>query len=96
MNYKEVFKLAKHKGYLPFGYIDYYELCRIQKWLRDEYAIHITIRIDFGSPIWYDWIIPTREGEDILEENTFYLSYEEALLTGVSEALKLIKPKEGA
>jgi hypothetical protein len=58
MDYKEVFELAENKGYKnnPFhftyhqeGLHDYTELCLIQKWLREEHKILLTVEFTYGD-----------------------------------------------
>lgn len=62
------------------------ELTLIQKWLREEHKIHIALNMDIDGKFSFNteglsWYDSTFKGQ---------YSYEEALLNGISEALKLI------
>ena len=61
----------------------------LQKWLREKYCIHIEIIwVDTLSDIYVYHISTTNNA--IRPDSIFYHSYEEALETGLQEALKLI------
>jgi hypothetical protein len=97
MTYKEVFQLAQDKGYkgkhiaFPSALISEDEYCLIyltliQKWLRDKYMIFVSLDLDRNNSycfriMKYNSLYPT-----LFFGNT----YEEALLNGINEALKLI------
>jgi hypothetical protein len=104
MNYKEVFQLAQDKGYLPCerflngnGFrspefeteeVQLLELTLIQKWLREQHHIDLAIRLDYeAGKYFYDLDAPNWEPiiSDELSD-----TYEQALLEGIAEALKLI------
>lgn len=103
----EVFQLASDKGYnLRYSLtdidqyvaendkVDYYlfELSLIQKWLRDEHKIDtnpITCWTLNQPGLWYFPNCSTN-GENI-STGFQAMKYEQALLEGISEALKLIQ-----
>ena len=69
----------------------YIDLCLIQKWLRDEHKIEVEVgytssnegtsyRYGYGTIGKMNWIFP----------RDFKSTYEEALLNGIYEALKLL------
>jgi hypothetical protein len=101
-NYKEVFQLAKDKGYGQYWTDDaythladgelnvYQELCCIQKWMRDEHKIVLSVA---SMNPYFQWFLQDHEKET---EHSYLKSgsestYEEALLQGVLEGLKLLK-----
>lgn len=66
----------------------------LQKWLREKYHLHITINM--GIPLncnimFYSNIIKFGKEHKSKFRSIFYHTYEEALETGLQEALKLIK-----
>jgi hypothetical protein len=84
--YQEVFQIAQEKGYVLFGYPDYFELCRIQKWLRDDYGLHLFVTPD-GFTISGSWFASVKGGK--------YLVYEQALAEGIVMALHFLKTEYG-
>lgn len=104
ITYKEVFQLAKDKGsklrfYAP-GLIEVdtenednllLELTLIQKWLRDEHKLYVIV--DFPNTLHFcRWSI---EGESFYTDSRYaknkdFATYEQALLEGIYQALKLI------
>jgi hypothetical protein len=106
-SYQEVFQLAQDKGFTGLDKweiilmkwkttwihndVILLHATLIQKWLRDEHKIDVLIqRPTFADPMWYEWLIITEDGL-VTDEEDSYVSYEEALLAGIEEALKLIK-----
>jgi hypothetical protein len=90
--YKEVFQLAESKGYIPFGYTEYYELCRIQKWLRDTHGIDIEINNQFTNAKEGMEYFPVIYSPSIMRQVLQNCGkYESALLAGINAALKLIE-----
>lgn len=104
-NYKEVFQLAQDKGYMlrqestDNGTIlynteieKYIELTLIQKWLRDEKGIDIEVKNQYTDPFQGKWyyatifIVRSRTTPPTTQDTT----YEQALLQGINEALKLL------
>lgn len=98
MNYKEVFTLAQKKGYEEYYHwqhgaeeilqpnvekFQYMELCLIQQWLRDKKDKRVLVNHSdsFGYYYTINNIKPAFE---------YYQTYEEPLLNGVHEALKLL------
>lgn len=76
----------------------YYELCAIQKWLRDEHKIIIELQFSPQNSMFYAKIYNTnRPFAYMMDMQTFsdgfvngFNSCESALLSGIHEALKLI------
>ena len=62
-------------------------LYQAQKWLREEKKIHIAI--DLLKPKWYPTIISYNRLKSV--ELSSCESYEEALLEGIKEAIKILK-----
>ena len=67
-------------------------LYEAQKWLREEKKIHITIFV--FKDIYYWEISMVGSYASCKESLTDYSSYEEALLEGIKEAIKLLKECE--
>lgn len=101
MNYKEIFQLAQDKGYtseitwLSFPTLEMYhlvELTLIQKWLRDKHKIIVDVSFDKGigntAPTFYCRIY--KGTRDTAKDVPDAAAYEQALLEGIAEALKLI------
>lgn len=83
----------------PNKQIEYYF---IQKWLREEYNIHIELRLNVTDASKDCYLIVLKEiggnrftlnnKSDIIKEwDSFKYNYEESLEIGLQEALKLIK-----
>lgn len=71
-------------------------LALLQKWLRDEHRVDVNIPISFYDEkiTWYNWkidgFIIDRTTSSAGEKLYGFDSYEQALLEGINEALKLI------
>lgn len=97
IKYKDVFQLAESKGYNSFSKMTYtkgtndiyIELCLIQKWLRDTHKTHLSIF--FGLSNKYKYSIVKLTPESFNSNDELFNTYEECLLIGINEALKLIK-----
>lgn len=105
MNYKEVFQLAQEKGYKRrYNYTNYnppnaeystwdentqlLELTLIQKWLRDEKKILVEPLFNLENCNSFLCVVyQNNRGKEL--DDTF-ATYEQALLEGIAEALKLI------
>jgi hypothetical protein len=107
MDYKQVFELAETKGFELqyknwYGIVDnsdiigYLELCLIQKWLREEHNIHVTV--DYYCERYYNAIKKAEKREKpgqnyykrVGNTEEGYETYNEAHLEAIKEALKLI------
>ena len=87
-------------------YDDRIHLYEAQKWLREEKRICVEIDCCAGGYIWElckayhkDWFsggttIYTNAIEAMLNDSGRYESYEEALLEGIKEAVKLLKEEK--
>lgn len=65
----------------------------LQRWLRENYDIHIFIE-PFGDPtLYYEWTIISNLFEKEEEDDINFASYEEALESALQEALNLVKSK---
>lgn len=102
MTYKEVFQLAQDKGYSELSYPDFegykyennilLELTLIQKWLRDEHKTEVVIfPMQFLPKNYSVEIGNTLTGLQTSHDLKHFNSYEDALLQGISEALKLLQ-----
>jgi hypothetical protein len=100
---KELIKLAKEKGFYRgigfFNFIfstepklaNYHWLCELQKWLCDEYNIHVYINPDYNG-------LTKKYGIIKIDDNLVFKCYgeegfkssNECLEKGLIEALKLI------
>lgn len=64
------------------------ELTLIQKWLRDEHNLSIIVEDHYST---CDWVVRVRPSWDMPSENgRLRRTYEEALLEGIAEALKIL------
>ena len=102
INYKDVFQLAQSKGYngvfnMVVNFIErekalLFELTLIQKWLRDEHKIFIQpiVRKNDDDIFFSGHVEKVVADEMRLVRHPRGESYEEALLNGINEALKLI------
>lgn len=60
----------------------------LQKWLREVYNIHIMIDPDLeNNRYWFNIVTLNKSG---IQDDNFYLTYEEALESGLQRALNLI------
>jgi hypothetical protein len=71
----------------------------IQKWLRDEFKIYVTISsLEDGEAILFDYAIKQKSPifgfSNIRVNSDEFKTYEEALETGIEKALNLIKSKK--
>lgn len=104
--YKEVFQLAqdkRYKFYISYEWSEqlirdkretelFIELVLIQKWLRDEHKIHVFTSPRFDGENW-KWNIQEQRHRGLTKPVTSSdkgFTYEQALLEGINEALKLI------
>jgi hypothetical protein len=102
IDYKTVFQLAQEKGYVRYFqgdtvkmlHSDFIELTLIWKWLRDEKGIFIEIHHLVPTSYNFYFRACSEKGKDIknarIEGRTIWDTYEQALLEGTAEALKLI------
>jgi len=99
----DIIRLAKKKGFasdmlcmVPFEYSTkeplrwYFLLCEIQRWLINDKHIDISVE-GVGSGKYYCIIFDNNREDDKIFEQDGHTSYENSLLIGVQEALKLIK-----
>lgn len=100
-DYKTVFQLAQDKGYkfyISFEWANQLaadnretellvELTLIQKWLRDEHKLFVSI--SYLSGLFWLELVRDYNTKQLLPISKFH-SYESALLEGINEALKLI------
>jgi hypothetical protein len=96
--YKEVFQLAQERGYkfkyptcqvFVEGEPELLELTLIQKWLRDEHKILVLIDCVSVGEL-FQPCIKWHKDAHREQYGSGYTTYEEALLQGIAEALKLI------
>lgn len=98
-NYKDVFQLADDKGFSSCiddqRTPDYLKLAEVQKWLRDEHKIFLEIsQQQYYAP--NKIVFSVNPAKLIAEQMRITTvspkaeTYEEALLNGINEALKLI------
>jgi hypothetical protein len=92
---KELIKQAEKKGFDDWmGYVnpeEYVTLCLIQKWLREEFGVHVEVRArrkdSFFSCVCR--VNPSKYyGINSITDN--FQTYEQALQKGLEEGLKLI------
>lgn len=102
--YKEVFQLAQEKGFeLQFTNVDTFEqyfaapeewelleLTLIQKWLRDEKKIAVIVDLPSNGYYWILHDLSLEQDRMISYQKGYSASYEQALLEGINEALKLL------
>ena len=61
-----------------------------QKWLREEFELYVSVNFLMTEEGDFEYEIETRTGYDKLSSN-MYKTYEEALLAGIKEGIKLIQ-----
>jgi len=60
-------------------------------WFRKEHNLFHNIRIGFGSPKWYDWVIQNITNSDFYEEeDKSYNTYEESRLASLQKLIELV------
>ena len=84
------------KDVITHDYIDAPTMWEAQKWLREEWGVHITVHYVyhlnehiFGMTLRF--MGKTLRDRGALYNTTKYSSYEEALLEGIKEAVKILK-----
>lgn len=103
MTYKDVFELVKDKlpahllnslnglntaEFITDDEAELLKLSLIQKWLRDDKGISVIITDQYVTQ---DWFAQVRYLYSMSSEFKYlYSSYEQALLEGINEALKII------
>lgn len=101
-NFKEVFEVAEAKGYKYDWRVasndEFLQLSLIQKWLREEKNIAILvinfIKVNYGYKIIRDMNYGKLPEIQKCSFSNNWETYEEALLQGINEALKLINQKK--
>jgi len=71
--------------------VEYYWECEVQKWLRDNYNIHIEIE-KWGENK-YELYIHNKSGrkQDYIDGESLFNNYEFALFIGIEKSIKLIR-----
>ena len=78
------------EGVVTSNYIDAPTMWEAQKWLRENYYLHITI---FSSSQ-ESWMFRITKPHQKLEDGIYgedFTSYEEALLEGIKQAIRILK-----
>ncbi len=103
INYKEVFQLARDKGFDNYfihsalGEYDNNEIISegafIQEWLRNQHSVDVmglAYTMEFGDDKKkYIWVIYKKESST--KYRKYFDTYQEAILEGINEALKYVQ-----
>ena len=68
-------------------------LYEAQKWLREEKKIEVNATYDNIVELHWHWYMKSLTNRNQIISNTNYDSYEQALLAGIKEAVKILKEK---
>ena len=78
------------KDVMASNYIDAPTMWEAQKWLREEYNLHL--EITYSPACWTGKIYDLKE-RDYIKGFTFFESFEDTLHTLIKEAVKILKEK---
>ena len=92
-DYKLVLEL-KELGYDYIRREGLIHLYDAQKWLREEKKIEVNATYDNIVELHWHWYMKSLTNRNQTISNTNYDSYEQALLAGIKEAVKILKEKQ--